>query len=193
MTLSDNIRHGKNAVKYVKGLKILASNKLQDRLKAAGGVQNVINSGGSDDTALMGVGQTRSEGVRALTMGNLRGTAEYTKKTKFGNCWEQAITAFVYLHEKGVRPLDLVAFDNDAGGYDHVWVVIGLDQNWERQNLRSWGVNAVWCDPWQGDGMVFAVDDLVKGKVRNLNAIYKCDSVRRIEAGNPASLFRTSY
>ena len=124
---------------------------------------------------------------------HLRGTAEYTKKTKFGNCWEQAITAFVYLHEKGVRPLDLVAFDNDAGGYDHVWVVIGLDQNWERQNLRSWGVNAVWCDPWQGDGMVFAVDDLVKGKVRNLNAIYKCDSVRRIEAGNPASLFRTSY
>ncbi len=190
MALADNLRHGQNAVKHVKEAGVLASNKMGDRLKAAGGVKNVIAQGGFDATAHTGVGVTRHAGVRAMTVSNLRGTAEYTKRTKFGNCWEQAAIAFVYLFEKGVRSLDYMAFDNDAGGYDHVWVGIGLDQGWQRKNLRSWGADAVWCDPWQGDGMTFSIDDLVKGKVRNLNAIYKCNTAERVEAGNPESMCR---
>ena len=37
--------------------------------------------------------------------------------------------------------------------------------------------------------MAFAIDDLVKGKVRNLNAIYKCNTKERVERGFPESLF----
>jgi hypothetical protein len=86
--------------------------------------------------------------------------------------------------------LSLMGFT--AAGYDHVWVVIDLDNNYAapspptgEQNLRNWGANAVWCDPWQGDGVAFAVQDLVKGKVKNLNFIYKCNTAERVAAGRP--------
>jgi len=59
-------------------------------------------------------------------------------------------------------------------------------------NLRSWGDEAVWVDPWQGDGKTFAIDDLVKGKVRNLNAIFRCHTAAFVEAGVPNSLFRAT-
>lgn len=187
MALADNIRLGENAVKEVKSLGVLASNKLGDRLKAAGGVENVVGVG-YDPTASDGVGRTRNAGIVAMTIGNLRGTAENARRTKFGNCWEQAIIAFVYLHEKGLRPLDLMSFT--TAGYDHVWVGIGLHRGWTADNLRSWGTDAVWCDPWQADGVVFAVSDLIKGSVRNLNAIYKCNTSELVEAGMPESMIR---
>jgi len=188
MALADNLRNGNTTLKYVKGLNIKAANKVGDRIAAAGGVDNVIAAGGYDNTANQGVGMTRSAGVVTMTLANLRGTAEYTIRTKFGNCWEQAIVALVDLHGKGIHSLDLMYFS--AAGYDHVWTVIGLDANAEMNNLRSWGAEAVWVDPWQGDGKVFAIDDLVKGKVRNLNAIYKCHTAAFVEAGLPRSLFR---
>jgi hypothetical protein len=76
-------------------------------------------------------------------------------------------------------------FDNDADGYDHMWAVIGLHAGWQSDNMRSWGADAVWVDPWQrDDGVHFSITDFVAGKVRNLNAIFKCDSVERVEAGN---------
>lgn len=187
MSLEDNLRLGQSAVNEVKSFGVLACNKLGDRLKAAGGVDNVIGRG-FDMTAEDGVGATRDAGVRAMTIGNMRGTVEYVKRTKFGNCWEQAMMAFVYLYDKGLRPLDFMAFS--SGGYDHVWVGIGLHPGWQPDNLRSWGDEAVWCDPWQGDGVVFAVSDLVKGAVRNLNAIYKCHTCELVEAGMPASRMR---
>ncbi|WP_143062251.1 hypothetical protein [Paraburkholderia diazotrophica] len=187
MALADNIRLGESAVREVKGLGVLACNKLGDRLKAAGGVDNVVGYG-YDDTAGAGVDRTRSAGVRTMTIGNMRGTAEHVRNTKYGNCWEQAIIAFVHLYDKGLRPLDLMQFT--TAGYDHVWVGIGLHPGWQSNNLRSWGPDAVWCDPWQGDGVVFAVSDLVKGAVRNLNAIYKCNTCELVEAGMPLSLIR---
>jgi hypothetical protein len=187
MALADNVRNAQNAVNYVKSKSILAANKLPDRLKAAGGVDNVVRAGGYDATAAAGVGRTRSAGIVAYTIGNLRGTAEFAARNKFGNCWEQAIMALVYLYDRGIRPLDLMTFSNKA--YDHVWTCIGLADGWDPDNLRSWGPEAVWCDPWQGQGVAFAVDDLVKGKVRNLNAIFKCNTTERVEAGIPDSLF----
>jgi hypothetical protein len=188
--LADNLRNAQQAVNHVKATGILASNKLSDRLQAAGGVDRVIRLGGSDHTASTGVLRTRDAGIVTYTLGNLRGTAEYAARNKFGNCWEQAIMALVYLHDRGVRPLDLMSFDNP--GYDHVWTCIGLVANWQSTNLRSWGPDAVWCDPWQAQGVAFAVDDLVKGKVRNLNAIFKCNTTELVEAGLPRSLFRAT-
>jgi hypothetical protein len=137
MSLEDNVRLGRMAINEVRSLPILASNKVGDRLRPAGGVDNVVGHG-FDVTASHGVGFTRESGVRAMTIANLRGTVEYVRRTGYGNCW---------------------------------------------------GQEAVWCDPWQGDnGVVFAVSDPVRGAVRNLNAIYKCNTCERVEEGLPGSL-----
>lgn len=186
MPLADNLRAAQQAVTYVKSSGILAANKVQDRIRAAGGIDRVVGAGYSN-AAAAGVGVTRGAGIVAYTIGNLRGTAEFAARNRYGNCHEQAIMAFVFLYDRGVRPLDLMTFGNNS--YDHVWTCIGLTLGWQRANLRSWGPDAVWCDPWQGEGVAFAIDDLVKGKVRNLNAIYKCNTAELVEQGNPKSLF----
>ena len=186
MPLADNLRAAQQAVAHVKHSGILAANKAQDRIRAAGGIDRVIGTG-YNNTAAAGVGVTRSAGILAYTMGNLRGTAEFATRNKYGNCFEQAIMAFIFLYDRGVRPLDLMTFGSPS--YDHVWTCIGLAPGWQGSNLRSWGADAVWCDPWQGEGVAFAIDDLVKGKVRNLNAIYRCNTAELVEQGNPKSLF----
>ena len=191
MSLSDKIGCGEAAVKEVKNAGILADNKLGDRLKAAQGIETVIAARqGFDSTANDGLKRTRACPPTHLAIENLIAYAEHTKRTRYGNCFEQAVIAFVSLYEKGVRPIDLMEFDNDDQGYDHVWVVIGLHAGWQPDNLRSWGQEAVWCDPWQAEGVVFPVDDLVKGKVRNLSWIYKCNTAELVEAGNARSRFR---
>lgn len=186
MTLSNNLHLGEAAVKYVKNLGIKASNKVGDRIAAAGGIENVIAAGGNDYTAMVGINIVR---IMSRAENNIRLVARHAEQNLYGNCSEQAAIAFVFLYDKKLRPLDVVTFS--SSGYDHVWLVIGLSQNADMTNLRSWGREAVWVDPWQGDGMVFAVDDLVKGKVRNLSAIYKCHTVSLIESGMPVSLLRT--
>jgi hypothetical protein len=116
-----------------------------------------------------------------------------TLGSKAGNCEEQAIGALLYLFDNygQVRPLHLMTFSEK--GYDHVWVGVGLKDTWnkldtkKKHNLREWGPDAVWCDPWQGDGVAFAVADFIKGKVRNLNASFKCNTPELVEAGVPIS------
>ena len=119
-----------------------------------------------------------------------------TLGSKAGNCQEQAIGALLHLFDqfKTVRPLHLMKFS--AQGYDHVWVGVGLANTWNkadkkgRHNLREWGQHAVWCDPWQGDGVAFAIADFIKGKVRNLDAIFKCNTPELVEEGVPISIVK---
>lgn len=188
MPLAENLAAAEDAVRYVKSLGLKAANKISDRLAAAGGIEQVL---GKDQGVRMhdygeaglGVGKARSSGLVYI-----EDKVEHYKKTGFGNCQEQAEIALVHLYQAGILPLDLMCFTDPD--YDHVWVGVGLNAGWQPENLRSWGADAVWCDPWQGDGMAFSIDDFVKGKVRNLNTIYKCDSVELVEAGKPTSLFR---
>lgn len=112
-----------------------------------------------------------------------------------GNCQEQAEIAALYAWDNSAcRPISVMRFT--AAEYDHVWVVIGLDAGYAAlgpkggQNLRNWGADAVWCDPWQSDGVAFAVQDLVRDAVRNLNAIYKCNTADRVAAGAPTEILR---
>jgi len=181
MSLETNLSAAKEAVAHVKGLGLKACNKLSDRIAAAGGVDNVIGTDQGLRTMNLGPAGTGVGISRTMPVGNYRSRAAHFASVGFGNCQEQAEIALVHLYDKGVRSLDLVSFS--AATYDHVWVVVGLAAGAFGDNVRSWGADAVWCDPWQGDGVAFAIDDLVKGKVRNLNAIYKCDSLERIEAG----------
>jgi hypothetical protein len=73
-----------------------------------------------------------------------------------------------------------------AQSYDHVWVVIGRANGSDLTNLRTWGPDAVWCDPWQGErGVAFGIQSFVRGEIRNLNAMYKCNTVDLVQAGVP--------
>ena len=122
-----------------------------------------------------------------------------------GNCLEQAELAlyWIYANHPTARPLDLMYFRNNS--YDHVWVGIGLAPGWNtvspirigartmgRYDVRNWGSDAVWCDPWQSGGVAFSVADLVAGKVRNLDAIYKCNTSELIAEGWPGSYLRVN-
>ena len=110
-----------------------------------------------------------------------------------GNCSEQALVAFNYLEAiDPVRPIDYMIFSNRGGGYDHAWVVIGREGGSQLRWLATWGAEAVWCDPWQGDeGRYYSVAEFVRGGVRNLNWMYKLDTVEKVEAGLPNWVYRS--
>jgi hypothetical protein len=184
-TLEANLAAATAAVKFVKDKKLKASNKVSDRIAAAGGIDKVVGTNQGTGTlgpAGSGVRATRKVGLR-LCLANLGSRADHYVNKGFGNCQEQAEIAlwWLYKNNASIRPLSLMSFN--AKGYDHVWVVVGLAKGWQDENLRSWGTAAVWCDPWQGDGIAFPITDFIKGSVRNLNAIYKCNTVERVEAG----------
>ena len=212
MGLKENLAAAQAAVDYVKKLGILAINKSSDRIAASGGIDKVIGTGqGSGALSRMSATATTSQFQLAsgpLATSFLRsrygGTtgdtfrddvARYIKE-KAGNCDEQASIALLHLFDNSAgRPLSKMAFT--ANGYDHVWVVIGLEPGWDdltppnnAQNLRNWGPDAVWCDPWQGDGVAFSVQSFVRGEVRNLNAIYKCNTAERVAEGKPIEILR---
>ena len=212
MALKENLAAAEAAVAYVKGLKILAINTRAGRIEAAGGIDNVV--GTEQGMASLGKltkyssnSQIQAAGgplvasfMRARNGGYngepLRDRVARFIKEKAGNCDEQAEIAMVYLMDNypACRPISKMGFNNKAGGYDHAWVVIGLEDDYNKaspiggQNLRNWGADAVWCDPWQSGGVAFAVQDLVKGGVRNLNAIYKCNTAESVAAGNPTEI-----
>ena len=198
MGLRENLAAAEAACKYVVGLGLKASNLRSGRAAEAGGYENLIGT----DIGLKNQGpvafQLNAARGHASTLPDIRAKEAVFLATGVGNCVEQAGIALlkVFDDHPGVRPLDLMGFSSP--GYDHAWLGIGLLPGWNKpdpkgiQNLRSWGKDAVWCDPWQSGGVVFAVDDLVKGKVRNLSAIYKCNTAERVAAGKPVSILRMS-
>jgi hypothetical protein len=117
--------------------------------------------------------------VEQLTKIMHRATA--ARITGMGNCVEQASIAFVYLYQKGVRPLDFMKFS--AKGFDHGWLVIGRDAN-ASEDLSTWGADAVWCDPWGADnGLLFSVAALVNGTANVEDIHYFRYAVNCKEAG----------
>lgn len=199
MALAENLAAAEAAINYVKGLNMRSANKIAHRLREAGGVEAVVRAG--TDAARQALLNRAGQGVgvtRSMPAGNLNAIAANAETTGYGNCGELAAIAMVHIlnNAPAARPVDYMTFS--ANGYDHAWVVIGLDAGWQnapplrgeaRANLRAWGADAVWCDPWQGDeGVFFSVAEFVQGKVRNLNAIYKCNTVEQVEKGLPQSL-----
>lgn len=70
--------------------------------------------------------------------------ADEVKRKQCGNCGEFSALAFMYLFDKGIRPLDWMSL---VGG-DHAFVVIGRDKKGDVSKPLNWGPSAVICDPW---------------------------------------------
>ena len=71
---------------------------------------------------------------------------EITLRTKAGNCNEQSITAFVWLLDRGVRPLAWMHLTTGK----HAVVVVGRKPG-SGDDPSKWGDTAVVCDPWAGE------------------------------------------
>ncbi|WP_299438096.1 hypothetical protein [uncultured Rhodospira sp.] len=69
--------------------------------------------------------------------------AETAAKNSCGNCGEFSAVAFIYLYDKGVRPIDWMSL---TGG-DHAFVVIGRAAG-DANDVDQWGSIAAVCDPW---------------------------------------------
>jgi hypothetical protein len=67
-----------------------------------------------------------------------------------GNCGEQSAMAFLFLKDRGIRPLDWM----EATNFDHAFVVVGRAEGSKDTDIKTWGPAAVVCDPWWGE--VFA-------------------------------------
>jgi hypothetical protein len=59
-----------------------------------------------------------------------------------GNCGENSILAFLFLYDRGIRPIERVGVD-----LDHAFVVIGREPG-DINDFTSWGPVAAICDPW---------------------------------------------
>ena len=194
MPLDQNLAIAAQAVAvartYIRG----SANRISDRIAAAGGIEAIIEARTGKCMKLTDDLNTSRAKIFPTLVDNPE--VDTTKiangaiASGVGNCHELAAVAFEWLRLSNVTPIDLMKFT--AQGYDHVWVVIGRVNQSDMTNLRSWGPDAVWCDPWQGDnGVAFGIRSFVRGEVRNLNWIYKCNTVERVEAGIPGVITRS--
>jgi hypothetical protein len=62
-----------------------------------------------------------------------------------GNCGEQSAIAFVYLRRQKTFPLDWM----EVNDYEHAFVIIGRKRGSDTTDARTWGDEAVICDPWR--------------------------------------------
>ena len=62
-----------------------------------------------------------------------------------GNCGEQSAIAFVYLRQQKTFPLDWM----EVNDYEHAFVIIGRRRGSDPADYRTWGDEAVVCDPWR--------------------------------------------
>ena len=177
--LEKNVALAKDAIKYVKSLKLKSSTDMERQIP-------YIEYHPTEEY--------RSVVSDILYMNRIRqGTTidEYVELTKekapqlgVGNCSDQAILAANYLIEekkennvalialtlKGQNPVNVDAIDQ------HVFAVVGLDKNANLKDPDTWGENAVLVDPWGN------ISDPVKSENPSRSALNKL-----------YALFRTKY
>ncbi len=91
-----------------------------------------------------------------------------------GNCGEQAAVAFMYLADKGVRPLDYMAFVEPG---DHAYVVIGRSSQSNASDYKSWGEETVVCDAWANNAFLASAIPMM----RYDHGVYRSVSLLRAE------------
>lgn len=62
-----------------------------------------------------------------------------------GNCGEQSAIAFAFLRRQKTFPLDWM----EVNDYQHAFVIIGRKRGSDSTDYRTWGDEAVVCDPWR--------------------------------------------
>jgi hypothetical protein len=118
--LAENLAWARRGVLHVFGeISIGASNKASDIAGTLG--LTILTVSLMRHTNLVTCQQ------RIDTLKKARGLDAVAKRWCSGNCQEQATVAFLFLYDRGVRPLDLYELPN------HVFVVIG--RTWDRSLL----------------------------------------------------------
>ncbi|BCL69600.1 hypothetical protein MADA3029_1150017 [Vibrio nigripulchritudo MADA3029] len=132
-----NLIAAKRAVEYVKQkMTIGAANKPLNSVLA-------FVSGSESPTACL----TRIRSVNDEAGSNLewlRAVAKRAESNGCGNCGEQAAIAFCWLLDHGYKPVDYMVRVNA----DHAFVVIGRLKEGTAGDPKTWGDDAVVCDPW---------------------------------------------
>jgi hypothetical protein len=97
-----------------------------------------------------------------VSTGNVDKIAAKAKSYGCGNCFEKSAVAFVYLRDKGIKPLDWVTLLNG----DHAFVLIGRSDTdhgsgtiIDVKDLDRWAKNVAVCDPWAEK--VYVADQLL--------------------------------
>lgn len=67
-----------------------------------------------------------------------------------GNCSEMAAIAFLFLRDRGIRPLDYMCFN----GKDHAFVILGRPAGTPVEDFSTWADKSVACDPLRGEADV---------------------------------------
>ena len=76
---------------------------------------------------------------------NFYASTYFSKQQRSGNCSEYSDLALEHIAEH--HPTANAEIFHIEGG-DHVFLVIGRDKNSNPSNPKTWGKNAVFCDPW---------------------------------------------
>lgn len=130
------------AVAYVRGkMTVGASNKIED----------VVRSFGASLLCVLAIRSVGLPGQEGSHLSWIRAAAAKAEHVGCGNCGENAALAFVYLYDRGIRPLDLMSDDDP----DHAFVVVGRTRESDPGDPASWGSEAVVCDPWHGEGRAY--------------------------------------
>lgn len=148
MSLAHNLSIAKLGVEYTnKLLSKGSSNKTLDLLGSAflnGFRVGELREVTSKFTGMGGVPAGSS--VELKNLPKIRWMAHTAKKAKVGNCGECASVAFMYLRDiQRAKRLDWMRYNKPG---DHAWVVIGRAQKSKTSDYKTWGPEAVVCDPW---------------------------------------------
>lgn len=152
MGLGRNLRLAKLAVEYTTKyvVKDGANNKFSDLVSSAGkNLWRVTEMRKIIDKFPGGFGSTlASDPHKTQRLPFYRWRAKAAKAAGVGNCGEQAAVALMFLHEfHRVKPLDYMSYNKPG---DHAWVLIGRKKGSKTADYKSWGDDAVVCDPWGG-------------------------------------------
>ncbi len=96
--------------------------------------------------------------------------AEAGRRGMSGNCSEMAAIAFLFLRDRGTRPLDYMCFN----GKDHAFVILGRPAGSAVGDFQSWAGKSVVCDALRGEAGVAT-------KLEDWWHYNKCASLFRME------------
>lgn len=148
MSLTKNLTLAQLGVKYTNQmLSHGASNKWWDQLQTLGANSSRVSDMRAMKGKFSGMGGLAANAKPEVQeLPQIRWIAKVAKASNVGNCGECASVAFVFLHDiHRVTRLDFMHFNKPG---DHAWVVIGRAQNSKTSDYRTWGSDAVVCDPW---------------------------------------------
>lgn len=149
MVLERNMFFAKEAVAHARlALTLGATNKWKDLLRTRG--ESMICVVASRGVEIAGEAEGGIPWLRAV--------AAKAEHVGCGNCGENAAIAFMYLFERGIRPLD---FMSGGDPVDHAFVLIGRPRSGAASDPKSWGTEAVICDPWHEDGGAYLASEFL--------------------------------